>query len=73
MFILRISFIPVVAGLSFELLKFSAMYQDKLFGKIISYPGILFQNITTKEPDNKQIEVAIKAATLVLKKEGLKF
>ena len=73
LFFLRIAFIPVVAGLSFELLKFSAKFQDKLFGKIISYPGILFQHITTREPDNKQIEVAIKAATLVLKKEGIKF
>ena len=68
---MRIGFIPVVAGISYEILKLGDLWQDNIFGKIISYPGMLFQHITTKQPDNKQIQVAIEAVNLVLKKERL--
>jgi uncharacterized protein YqhQ len=57
----RIAIVPLIAGLSYELLKLSGRYSSNFFFKIISLPGLAFQKLTTSEPDNKQIEVAIKA------------
>ncbi|HHW48261.1 MAG TPA: DUF1385 domain-containing protein [Clostridiaceae bacterium] len=56
----RILLIPVVAGLSYELLKLAGRSNLKIFG-IVNAPGKLFQYFTTKEPDDSQIEVAIAA------------
>ena len=54
----RILLIPVVAGISYELLKFSAKYK---FLKWLTYPGVWTQKLTTRKPNDKQIEVAIAA------------
>jgi len=62
----RIVLIPVIAGISFELLKFSARFQGHPVVQMIVYPGLMMQKITTKEPDDKQIEVAIQAVKAVL-------
>jgi len=56
----RILLIPVVAGLSYELLKLAGRSNLKIFS-IVNAPGKLFQYFTTKEPDDSQIEVAIAA------------
>jgi uncharacterized protein YqhQ len=69
LFTLRILFIPVIAGISYELLKLSGKFSKNPVVKIITYPGILLQYITTKEPDDKQIEVAITSMKEVLKKD----
>ncbi|MBN2422764.1 DUF1385 domain-containing protein [Candidatus Woesearchaeota archaeon] len=61
LFVLRILFIPIVAAVSYESLKFNAKHYDNILIKFLSQPGLLLQRLTTKEPDNKQIEVAIKA------------
>ena len=58
--LLRIILIPVVAGLSYEVLKFAGRSEAK-WVKIINAPGVAFQALTTKEPDDDQIEVAIAA------------
>ena len=63
-FILRIGLLPVIAGISYEMLKLGARYN--LFGWLV-YPGILIQKITTQEPDNKQVEVAISAVKAALR------
>ena len=60
-FSLRLLLIPVVAGISYELLRLSAKHQDNIFFRSLIKPGLWFQMITTKEPDRKQIEVAIAA------------
>ncbi|MCQ2521133.1 MAG: DUF1385 domain-containing protein [Lachnospiraceae bacterium] len=57
---LRILLIPVIAGFSYELLRLAGRY-DNVFVKIISAPGLLMQHITTKEPEEDMIEVAIAA------------
>lgn len=62
----RIILIPVIAGISFELLKFSAKFTGHPIIQMIIYPGLMMQKITTKEPDDEQIEVAIKAVKAVL-------
>ncbi len=54
----RVLLIPVIAGISYELLKFSAKYS---WLKWMTYPGIWTQKLTTRQPDAEQIEVAIAA------------
>lgn len=63
----RISVLPLIAGLSYEVLKWTARYQKHPLLKILTFPGILTQYITTKEPDEKQIEVAIAALQTAVK------
>ncbi len=57
----RIILIPLIAGISFELLKISAKLKDHPAIRIAVYPGLWVQKLTTREPDEKQIEVAIAA------------
>jgi uncharacterized protein YqhQ len=57
--------IPLVSGTSFEALKFSDKFQHIALVKLLIQPGLWLQRITTKEPDQKQLEVAsiaLKAA-----------
>ncbi len=70
---LRLLMLPVVAGLAYELLKFAAK-SDSLFFRIIRWPGMMLQKLTTSEPDDAMVEVAIiafKAAEDELDKEAL--
>jgi uncharacterized protein YqhQ len=57
----RILLIPVIAGVSYELLKLSARWPNNIILKALMQPGLWAQKITTKKPDKKQIEVAIAA------------
>ncbi|OLE54285.1 MAG: hypothetical protein AUG51_09020 [Acidobacteria bacterium 13_1_20CM_3_53_8] len=66
--LVRIVLIPLVAGLSYEIIRLSAKKEGGIIFKMITLPGVWLQNITTKEPDDKQLEVAIEAL-----KESLKF
>lgn len=61
----RIVFLPVIAGLSYELIKWLGKSESGL-AKVISYPGLMLQNLTTREPDERQLEVAIAALKAVL-------
>lgn len=58
--VLRIILIPVVSGVTYELIKWLGKSESKL-SKIVAYPGLQLQKLTTREPDDKQIEVAISA------------
>jgi uncharacterized protein YqhQ len=71
-YLLRILLLPLIAGVAYEIIKASGKY-DNWLTRIISAPGLWMQKITTKEPDNKQIEVGIKALETVLKAEKVKF
>ncbi|MFS8084563.1 MAG: DUF1385 domain-containing protein [Acidobacteriota bacterium] len=68
-FLVRIALIPVVAGLSYEIIRLSARKESGAFFKMITRPGVWLQNITTKEPDDLQLEVAIEALKESLKLE----
>ena len=57
---LRLLMLPVVAGISYELLKFAAL-GDNLFFRAIRWPGMMMQKLTTAEPDDGMVEVAIVA------------
>ena len=61
----RILFLPLVAGLSYELLRFAAK-RDNLLTRIIRAPGMALQYITTKEPTEDMLEVAIAAFNLAM-------
>ena len=61
----KILLLPVVAGLSYEIIKFAGRH-DNWFTRIISKPGMWLQYITTREPDDSQLEVAIEAMKAVL-------
>ncbi len=65
----RIILIPLIAGLSYEVLKWAGMSNSKLV-KILSLPGIYLQKVTTKEPDKSMLEVAIVAMEAVLPEEN---
>ena len=65
---LRIVFIPVVTGISYELIKWLGE-NNGVLAKIIAYPGLKLQLLTTKEPDDSQIEVAIASLKAA---EGIK-
>lgn len=62
---MRIAFLPVVAGLSYEVLRLAARY-DNWFTRIIRAPGMALQRITTKEPTPDMLEVAIAAFNLAM-------
>lgn len=61
----RLLLIPVVAGLSYELLQFTGRHNNG-FVKAVSIPGIMLQKVTTREPSLDQLEVAIAAVKAVL-------
>lgn len=61
----KILLLPVVAGISYEIIKFAGRHEN-WFTKIISKPGMWLQYITTREPDDSQLEVAIASMKAVL-------
>ena len=67
-FLIRLALMPVVAGISYEIIRLSAKKESSWFFKFMTKPGVWLQNITTQEPDDQQLEVAIEAL-----KESLKF
>jgi uncharacterized protein YqhQ len=58
--------IPVVGGISYEFIRFSARHTDTLIGRWVVAPGLWLQRITTREPDRGQVEVAIAALQAAL-------
>jgi uncharacterized protein YqhQ len=68
-FLVRLALMPVVAGLSYEIIRLSARKESGWIFKSITLPGVWLQNITTQEPDDQQLEVAIEALKESLKLE----
>ncbi|MFZ5640732.1 MAG: DUF1385 domain-containing protein [Bacillota bacterium] len=62
----KIILLPVVAGISYEIIKLSGKYARTPVMKIIIAPGLWLQKLTTREPDDGQVEVAIRALAAVL-------
>jgi Protein of unknown function (DUF1385). len=65
----RILLLPVVAGISYEVIKIAGHSDNKIIAALV-YPGLLLQKLTTKEPDDSQLEVAIASLKSVLEDEG---
>lgn len=66
----RLVLVPVVAGLSYEWLKFSARHTDHPLVKVMVAPGMALQRLTTREPDDDMVQVAIVALKRVLALDG---
>lgn len=66
----RVLLIPVIAGISYEFIKIAGKYSDNKFVRIIFFPGLLLQKLTTRQPDISQIEVAVASFKKVLEAEA---
>ncbi len=66
----RIAVLPIVAGLGYEFIKFSGKYYHNRWARLIIAPGLWLQKLTTREPDDSQLEVAITALKTVLQNEA---
>jgi uncharacterized protein YqhQ len=64
--IYKILLLPVVAGISYEAIRFTGKYGRFKLVQVLSWPGLALQKITTREPDDDQIEVAIAAMKKVI-------
>jgi uncharacterized protein YqhQ len=67
----RVLLLPVITGISYEWLKFSARHEGSRWIKALLGPGLAMQKLTTREPDDQMIEVAIVALRRVLREDGL--
>ena len=65
---IKLPMLPLVVGVGFEFIMYAGKH-DNLFTKILSAPGLWMQRMTTKEPDDAQIEIAIAAVKYTLKDE----
>ncbi|NMA66887.1 MAG: DUF1385 domain-containing protein [Clostridiaceae bacterium] len=63
--VIRLAMVPVIAGISYEILKFAARTDNKIV-RALSIPGLMLQKITTKEPDESMMEVAIASLKAVV-------
>lgn len=66
----RVLLIPVIGAISYELLKLSDRYKDSMIMRILTIPGLAFQRLTTREPDDDMIEVAVKTMKEVRRLSG---
>lgn len=67
--LLHLVLLPVVAGISYELVRLAGRPNPPFWVEVIAAPGLLLQKLTTREPDAQQIEVAISALEAVLRKD----
>lgn len=62
----RILLLPIIAGVSYEILKWTAKHDNHALVKLVIAPGLALQRLTTREPDDSQIEVAIRSMQVAL-------
>jgi len=65
----RILGVPLIAGLSYEVIKWAGRNRNRKWVRGVMWPGLMLQNLTTREPDESQLEVAIAALQAVLEVE----
>jgi len=68
----RILGIPLIAGLSYEVIKWAGKHRNKSWVRAIMWPGLMLQNLTTREPDEEELAVAIASLQAVLAREDPK-
>lgn len=68
----RLAFLPIIAGISYEYLKLSAKFVKNRFVKALVTPGLWFQRLTTKNPDSKQLEIGLRSLkeALIMEKKN---
>ena len=68
-FIIRVALLPIIAGISYEFLKISAKYAKSTLVHIIALPGLWTQHLTTSEPTDDMLEVALRSLKMALSSE----
>jgi len=63
----RILLIPLIGAISYELLMLSNRYRKSIITRILIMPGLALQHLTTKDPDDDMMEVAVKAAKEIIR------
>ncbi len=69
----RLAFIPLIGGIAYEVIKLSGRFQDRWWIRPLIQPGLWLQRITTREPSDEQVEVAMAALAAVLEEEAIDF
>ena len=67
----RLTLVPLIGGIAYEVIKLSGKYAERSWIKPFIWPGLMLQKITTKEPSDEQVEVAMAALTSVLQEIAL--
>jgi uncharacterized protein YqhQ len=67
----RILFLPLISGIAYEWLKFSARHESAWWARVLIAPGLAMQKLTTREPEDAMVEVAVAALKRVLEEDGL--
>jgi uncharacterized protein YqhQ len=66
----RIVLIPLIAGIAYEVIRYNSRHGDNWLVRMGTVPSLLLQNLTTRKPDDDQIDVAIKAMTTAIEGDG---
>lgn len=64
--VFKIMLTPLIAGVSYEVIRFAGKHSNNVFCKVLSTPGMMLQRLTTREPDDQQLEVALASIKTVL-------
>ncbi len=67
----RLTLVPLIGGIAYEVIKLSGKYSERAWIKPLIWPGLMLQKITTKEPSDEQVEVAMAALNSVLEESAL--
>ena len=65
----RVVLIPLIAGISYEIIRFAGRHEDNPVIRVVMAPGLALQWMTTKHPDSAQVEVAIAALEKIIELE----
>jgi uncharacterized protein YqhQ len=65
----RLALLPVIAGIAYEIIKFAGRHQGSKLLRVLLAPGLWMQKITTREPTDDQVEVALTALNTVFQVE----
>ncbi len=69
-YLIRILLLPIIAGVAYEIIRLGGrFYETSVVVRVIMWPGLQFQRLTTKEPNKKQLEVAIAVLNACIQKE----
>lgn len=67
---IRIVFLPLIAGLAYEVIKWAGRHADQPLVRVLLWPGLQLQRMTTREPDDSMVEVAVEAMKRVVERES---
>lgn len=70
-FVTRLLLVPIVAGIAYEIIRFSTAHQDNALMRLLIAPGLALQKLTTREPDDSMIACAVAALEPVLAADGV--